>query len=254
MKRMLVSFGWSLLALSPVAHAWDPVSVFNNAVHGQVNRQINRGVAEVFRSIETPSTGARPAGIDIREARPGEVVIYTTPTCGYCKRALAHMQSRNIPYLEKDVSANAQAESEWRALGGRGVPLALMGSQKLNGFAAGSYDKAWARFQTEQASAAQAGAGSAGAMQAGASQASTSAQPAAAPSAPVINGFTAGDVLVARIARVKLLHDAQPQARVLGQLGKNEEVIYLGEAQGRYLRVKGADAEGWAEQSLLGKP
>jgi len=240
MKRLLVSFGWSLLALTQSALAWDPLSTFNNAVQGQVNRQINRGVAEVFRSIETPSTGARPAGIDIREARPGEVVIYTTPTCGYYKRALAHMQSRNIPYLEKDVSANAQAESEWRAIGGRGVPLALFGSQKLNGFAAASYDKAWARFQTEQASAAQAGAG----------QASISAQQ----TGHVVNGFTACDVLVARIARVKLLHDAQPQAKVLGQLGKNEEVIYLGETQGRYLRVKGADAEGWAEQSLLGKP
>lgn len=244
MNRLLVSFGWILLVPSPIAHAWDPVSVFNNAVQGQVSRQINRGVNEAFRSITTPSTSARPADVEIREARPGEVVIYTTPTCGYCKRALSHMQTRNIPYLEKDVSANAEAQSEWQSLGGRGVPLALFGSQKLNGFAAASYDKAWARFQTEQASAAPVGA----------VQTSTSAQPTAVPSGPVVNGFTAGDVLVARIARVKLLDDAQPQARVLGQLGKNEEVIYLGEVQGRYLRVKGADAEGWAEQSLLGKP
>ncbi|MDZ7595447.1 MAG: glutaredoxin domain-containing protein [Thiobacillus sp.] len=244
MKRLLVSFGWILLVLSPIAHAWDPVSVFNNAVQGQVNRQINRGVNEAFRSITTPSTSARPSDVDIREARPGEVVIYTTPTCGYCKRALAHMQSRKIPYLEKDVSANAQAQSEWQSLGGRGVPLALFGSQKLNGFAAASYDKAWARFQAEQASATPAGA----------VQTSTSAQPTAVPSGPVANGFTPGDVLIARIARVKLLDDAQPQAKVLGQLAKHEEVIYLGETQGRYLRVKGADAEGWAEQSLLGKP
>jgi glutaredoxin len=228
--------------------------VFNNAVQGQVNQQIRRGVNEAFRSITTPSAESRPAGVDIREARPGEVVIYTTPTCGYCKRALAHLQSRNIPFLEKDVSANAQAQSEWQALGGRGVPLALFGSQKLSGFAAASYDKAWAHFQTEQASAAQAGAGSTGAARAGASQASIAVQPTAVPAGPAVNGFAAGDVLVARIARVKLLAEAQPAARSVGQLAKNEEVIYLGEAQGRYLRVKGADLEGWAEQSLLGKP
>lgn len=244
MNRLLASFGWILLVASPIAHAWDPVSVFNNAVQGQVNRQINRGVNEAFRSITTPSADSRPADVDIREARPGEVVIYTTPTCGYCTQALAHLKRRNIPYLQKDVSANAEAQSEWQSLGGRGVPLALFGSQKLSGFSAASYDKAWARFQTEQASAAPVGA----------VQTSTSAQPTAVPSGPVVNSFTAGDVLVARIARVKLLDDARPQAKVLGQLGKNEEVIYLGEVQGRYLRVKGADAEGWAEQSLLGKP
>jgi glutaredoxin len=186
----------------------------------------------------------QPAGVDIREARPGEVVIYTTPTCGYCTQALAHLKRRNIPYLQKDVSAHPEARAEWQALGGRGVPLALFGTQKLSGFSAASYDNAWARFQTEQAGAAPAGAG----------QTSPSAQPPAAPAPAAASGLAAGDVLVARIARVRLLAEAGPQGKVLGQLGKQEEVIYLGEAQGRYLRVKGADAEGWAEQSLLGKP
>jgi glutaredoxin len=237
-----------LVAAAPVALAWDPVSVLNNAVQGQVNQQIRRGVAEAFRSIATPSAESRPAGVDIREARPGEVVIYTTPTCGYCKRALAHLKSRNIPFLEKDVSANAQAQSEWQSFGGRGVPLALFGSQKLSGFSAASYDKAWTQFQMELASAAPAGAGQPSAAPAGAS--STSAQPAGA----TANGYTAGDVLVACIARVKLLAEARPQGKVLGQLGKQEEVIYLGETDGRFLRVKSADLEGWADQALLGKP
>lgn len=252
MKHVLISL--CLFALAPVAHAWDPVSVFNNAVQGQVNQQIRRGVNEAFRSITTPSASSRTDSAEIRDARPGEVVIYTTPTCGYCRQALAHLRNRNIPFLEKDVSANAQARSEWQALGGRGVPLALFGSQKLSGFAAASYDKAWAQFQVELASAAPATAGQPSAAPAGAGQASLSVQPVAVPAGSVVNGLAAGDVLVAHIARVKLLDDAQPQAKVLGQLDKQEEVIYLGKAQGRYLRVKGADLEGWAEQSLLGKP
>lgn len=240
MKRLIVLLA---VSLAQPAHAWDPVSVFNNAVQGQVNQQIRRGVHEAFRSITTPSTDSRPAGIDIREARPGEVVIYTTPTCGYCTQALAHLKRRAIPYLEKDVSGNAQARSEWQSLGGRGVPLALFGTQKLSGFSAVSYDNAWARFQAEQPGATPA-----------AQQSVAAAPHAAAPAPAAANGLTAGDVLVARIAHVKLLSNAQPQAKVLGQLGKHEEVIYLGETQGRYLRVKSADAEGWAEHALLGKP
>jgi SH3-like domain-containing protein len=61
-------------------------------------------------------------------------------------------------------------------------------------------------------------------------------------------------VRASRIARVKLLAEARPQGKVLGQLGKQEEVIYLGETDGRFLRVKSADLEGWADQALLGKP
>ncbi len=232
-----------VLAIAP-AMAWDPVSVLNSAVQGQVNQQIRRGVADVFRSIGTPSTESRPAGVDIRESRPGEVVIYTTPTCGYCTQARAHLKRRGIPYLEKDVSANTQARSEFQALGGRGVPLALFGTQKLTGFSAASYDNAWSRFQTEMAATRP--------------PATAPAAPAAAPTAPAAalgaEGLAAGDLLIARIARVKLFAEPPPQGKVLGELGRQEEVIYLGETDGRYLRVKSADLEGWDDRSLLGTP
>jgi hypothetical protein len=95
MKRLLL-----LLVFAPAAHAWDPLSVLNGAVQGQVDQQIRRGVTEAFRSIATPSVGNRPAGVEIREARPGEVVLYTTPTCGYCIQARAYLGQRAIPFLE----------------------------------------------------------------------------------------------------------------------------------------------------------
>lgn len=238
------------LVASP-AMAWDPVSVLNNAVHGQVNRQINRGVAGVFRSIENPSTGTRPADAEIRDARPGEVVMYGTPHCGYCKQARAHLQARGIPYLEKDVSSNAQAESEWRALGGRGVPLTIMGSQKLTGFSAASFDKAFTKFQAEQASSTSVATSPAQPV-------NNSAQPATNPANQVGNlaasAYNAGDLLSTRIARVKLLADPRAEASALIQLEKKEEIIYLGETQGRFLKVKSAAAEGWVDQALVGKP
>ena len=228
---------------SPV-FAWDPVSVFNNAVQGQVNRQINRGVAGVFRSIETPSTSARSSNTEIRDARPDEVVLYGTPNCGYCKQARAHLQNRGIPYLEKDVSSNAQAESEWRTLGGRGVPLTIMGSHQLTGFSAASFDKTYAKFQSDLASTASSKTGS--------------AQSAPKPASPSANALVAayggGDVLSTRIARVKLLAEPRPESRALGQLDKQEEVVYLGESQGRYLKVRSAAHEGWVDQALVVKP
>jgi glutaredoxin len=238
MNRLLVLL--TCLAITP-AFAWDPLSVLNNAVYGQVNQQINRGVVEAFRSIGTPSAGVRPADAEIRDARPDEVVIYTAPTCGYCKQALAYLDSHNIPYLQKDVSSNSQARSEWGSLGGRGVPLIILGKQKLTGFSAASFETAYTRFQSELRITAVV---SPAAVQ----------SVAATPNTSKIAGFTAGDVLTARIARVKLLGEAQPSGRLIGRLAKNEEVIYLGEVQGRYLKVRSAEVEGWADQALLAKP
>lgn len=240
MKRLIMILAGCVAAPS---FAWDPVAVFNNAVQGHVNRQMKRGVAGVFRSIENPSVGTRPANPDIRDARPGEIVLYATPTCGYCKLARAHMQRRGIAYLEKDVSSNAQAESEWRALGGRGVPLTIMGSHKLTGFSAASFDKTFARFQAEQAGASSTASGA----QAGVTPAGQAASPSVAT-------YSAGDLLSARIARVKLLAEPRPESSTLGQLDKQEEVIYLGEAQGRYLKVRSAAFEGWVDQALIAKP
>ena len=220
-----------LLATYP-AFALDPVGAFNNAIQLQLNGQIQRSVADAFRSVARPSAGVRPSNIEIRDARPDEVVLYTTQTCSYCTQARAHLQSRHIPYLEKDVSSNPQANAEWAALGGRGVPLAIIGNQKLTGFSAASYDVAYTKFQ----------AGHPVAM------ATNSNGEIAGES------FAAGEVLVARIARVKLLASAAANARALGQLGKGEEVNYLGETQHIWLKVKSTEAEGWVERALVGKP
>ena len=68
------------------------------------------------------------------------LVIYTTPTCGYCTAAKAHMGKRGIPYTERDVTTSESYDREFRQKGGRGVPLIVAGSQTLNGYSAESLD------------------------------------------------------------------------------------------------------------------
>lgn len=41
-----------------------------------------------------------------------KVIIYTTPTCVYCKSAKAFFKDNNIAYEEKDVSKDVQARDE----------------------------------------------------------------------------------------------------------------------------------------------
>ena len=51
-----------LLATYP-AFALDPVGAFNNAIQSQLNGQIQRSVADAFRSVARPSAEARPSNI-----------------------------------------------------------------------------------------------------------------------------------------------------------------------------------------------
>lgn len=78
-----------------------------------------------------------PAG---KTAARENLVIYTTPTCGYCNAAKAHMNRRGIPYTERDVTTSESYEREFRQKGGRGVPLIVAGSRTLNGYSAESLD------------------------------------------------------------------------------------------------------------------
>jgi glutaredoxin len=63
-----------------------------------------------------------------------KVVMYTTSTCPACTMAKKFCQQRGIPYEEKNVEQSPAAYSEFRKLGGDGVPLILVGSEKMSGF------------------------------------------------------------------------------------------------------------------------
>jgi glutaredoxin 3 len=64
-----------------------------------------------------------------------EVVVYTTPTCGYCHQVKQYLAERGIPYREVDVAANSQAAAEMVNLSGqRGVPVVLIEGQVVVGF------------------------------------------------------------------------------------------------------------------------
>lgn len=87
---------------------------------------------------------ARPAASDDRRSivpprlEPGFVVLYSTPTCGFCYQAREYMNRNGIPYREKDITASRASREEFVAYGGRGVPLlfigTLRGTRKMRGF------------------------------------------------------------------------------------------------------------------------
>lgn len=84
--------------------------------------------------------GGAPASPAVQAAAPGKgrfkgtVEIYVTSWCGYCKQALSYMDNRGIPYVAYDVEKDRAAGQRHRELGGRGVPLIIIGSNRMSGF------------------------------------------------------------------------------------------------------------------------
>lgn len=64
-----------------------------------------------------------------------DVVVYTTPTCGYCHQVKQYLSQRGVTFTERDVAADPQAAAEMVRLSGqRGVPVIVMDSQVVVGF------------------------------------------------------------------------------------------------------------------------
>ncbi len=63
-----------------------------------------------------------------------DIVIYTTQRCGYCKQARAFLTGHGIPYQEYDVEHSPRGREDYRRLKGRGVPIILVGEQRMNGY------------------------------------------------------------------------------------------------------------------------
>ncbi|MBN1782344.1 DUF4124 domain-containing protein [bacterium] len=65
-----------------------------------------------------------------------KLVMYTTSWCKHCKAAKAYCDANKIPYVSYDIETSPKHEAEYRALGGGGVPLLVVGNAKLNGWSA----------------------------------------------------------------------------------------------------------------------
>ena len=80
---------------------------------------------------QLPVSIAQPAQALNQEAK---VVLYATRWCGYCKKTREFFAANGIAYDERDIEASSSAEEEYRALGGNGVPVVVIGDQVIHGF------------------------------------------------------------------------------------------------------------------------
>ena len=70
-----------------------------------------------------------------------EVKILTTTWCGVCKRAKAYLAAKAIYFSEYDVETSEIGKQEYKRLAGKGVPIILVGKQRMDGFSSSKLDE-----------------------------------------------------------------------------------------------------------------
>jgi glutaredoxin len=68
------------------------------------------------------------------------VTLYSAAWCAVCRQARAYFQGNGIPFTEYDVENSEKGYQDYRALHGRGVPIILVGSARMNGFSPDAFD------------------------------------------------------------------------------------------------------------------
>ena len=63
------------------------------------------------------------------------VVVFTTPTCSWCRVVKQHLKKHNIRFKEIDVSKDERAARDMvRRTGQQGVPVTLIQNRPVVGF------------------------------------------------------------------------------------------------------------------------
>ncbi len=83
---------------------------------------------------ESPDTGAQP----IKNRK--KVVMYSAVWCGVCKKAKNYFKKNQIPFKEYDIDTSEKGRRDYKKLNGRGVPIILVGKQRMNGFSASRFE------------------------------------------------------------------------------------------------------------------
>jgi glutaredoxin len=70
-----------------------------------------------------------------------KVVLYSTEWCGYCAKAKHYFKSKGIRFTEYDIEKSDKGRRQYQKMGATGVPVILVGNQRMNGFSEAGFEK-----------------------------------------------------------------------------------------------------------------
>jgi len=125
------------------------------AANAEIYRWVDEGGRVHYSS--RPSTEAQAEDVTTRVQSTGNyvsleavaapvdgatVTMFTTTWCKVCKMAKAYLNEKGIAFVELDVEHDEEGKRRYHELNGKGVPITLIGQQKLVGFSAAKMEQA----------------------------------------------------------------------------------------------------------------
>lgn len=71
---------------------------------------------------------------------PDRITMYSTDWCPHCKNARNYFNARGLRFTEYNVETSEAGRKEYEALGGKGVPVILVGTKVMRGFSAKAFE------------------------------------------------------------------------------------------------------------------
>ncbi|MDH5611299.1 MAG: DUF4124 domain-containing protein [Gammaproteobacteria bacterium] len=106
----------------------------------------NQKTEEVELKINT-YTSVQITPLKDRLGKTGKVVMYTASWCGICKQAKSYFVKNRIPHVTYDVEKSSTGRRDFKALGGKSVPVIILGKNRMNGFTVSKFDAAYKKQQ-----------------------------------------------------------------------------------------------------------
>jgi glutaredoxin len=63
-----------------------------------------------------------------------EIIMFTMEGCGYCTKTRELLSKYNVDFVEYDIIKYPENRKKYDKLGGRGVPLTIIGNNKITGY------------------------------------------------------------------------------------------------------------------------
>jgi len=125
--------------------------LLTSAVNAEIYKYVDSSGRVVYSSEKPPSNeAAQKVTIHDNSVSSMEsydengkkaVVMYSASWCGICRQARAYFEGQGIDYNEYDVDTNARGKRDFARLGGRGVPIILVGDQRMDGFSKARFER-----------------------------------------------------------------------------------------------------------------
>ena len=109
----------------------------SRAADNAKTEDVTRRVKSLGNFVSTANVDTTDSGDQKNATAAKSVTMLSASRCKVCKQAKAYLNSIGVRYTDLDVEKDPRGKKRFHELGGKGVPIILVGSQRMDGFSEG---------------------------------------------------------------------------------------------------------------------